>query len=129
MEDLYATTHVWLGAYGARYTYCIHDIEHWTPPEGRLGNVIYAKFVGGFWVPVFVAGGVYDPSRLNGPYDDSIRKKGVTHVHWHASNTINECVVEAKDILDGNPEAYSPLGCNDPAHPIGRISQGGMRRH
>ena len=104
----------WRGSSGDRYDYNVLPLG--TPMHDVLGNYIFARRNGsGRWDAVYVGQGLLSADFSNHFMGREIRDKAVTHVHFRANPIEAARWIEMADILDGNPEAYSPEGCNAPS--------------
>jgi hypothetical protein len=102
----------WAGASGRKYTYWIYP-RHPSIKEGALGNYIYAKVAGNFWVPVYAGQGDLSVRCTKNHHQIAcIDSKGATHVHMHLNESEANRLTEERDLLAGHPQAYTPAGCN-----------------
>lgn len=103
----------WRGSSGDRYDY--QALPLGTPMRDVLGNYIFARRnASGRWDAVYVGQGLLSADFSNHFMGREIRDKAVTHVHFHENPVEVARWIEMADILDGNPEAYAPEGCNAP---------------
>ncbi len=105
------TTCDWFGASGKSYTYHIHDID-FVPAADQDGNYIFAKVVKDVWNAVYVGEGDLKERIAAAKDDGCVTKKGATHIHAHKNGNEKARKAEESDVLEGNPEAYVPTGCN-----------------
>ena len=104
----------WRGASGASYGYWVVGIGTRLRPV--TGNYIFAKrSLSGGWNAVYVGqGDLAVRTDLSRHFKGIlIRSLGATHVHIRENASENERVIEKADVLDGNPEAFPPTGCNE----------------
>ena len=106
-----ADTFDWSGASGQQYTYGIHDLE-WVPAADQDGNYIFAKNVNDGWHAVYVGEGDLQSRRAAAFDEGCAKRKGATHFHCHLNGNQNSRLTEETDIIAGNPETMTPVGCN-----------------
>ena len=109
-----ADTQEWSGASGKKYQYYMHNLE-WVPSADQDGNYIFAKFAGGTYYAVYVGQGDLKSRRQAALDDGCVQSKGATQFHCHNNSNKDARLAEESDILGGNPEAYTPTGCNEKA--------------
>lgn len=102
----------WHGGSGQEYTYSIYDLG-WTPAADQNGNYVFARQVRNGWEAVYVGQGDLQTRRAAHLDEGCLTNKGATHFHCHLSSTQSARLAEEADILNGNPEAYEPTGCNE----------------
>ena len=100
-------TVVWGGRSGQKYTYYVYEIG--TNLKAAGGNYIFAKVVGGVWVPVYIG----QTSDLSTRFDNHhkmpcIRRNGATHIHAHLNALERDRLAEEADLLAGRTTS-----CND----------------
>ena len=111
-----ALRRAWRGASGASYLYWIVKIG--SRLNAVHGNFIFAKpNATGGWDAIYVGEGELSCRTDLGRQFKGvlIRSKGATHIHIRPNPDPTARLIEKADILDGNPEAYAPMGCNEPA--------------
>ena len=106
-----ANTVSWRGASGQQYAYSVHDIT-WVPSADPDGNYIFAKNVNGSWHAVYVGQGDLQSRRAAAIDEGCVTRKGATHFHCHRNGDQNSRLMEEADIIKGNPETVTPVGCN-----------------
>ena len=107
-----ADTCIWTGGSGKTYTYFIHDID-WSVNADQDGNYIFAKVVNDVWNAVYVGEGDLQTRKAAHINDGCVTDKGATHFHEHLNAGEQARKDEEEDILEGNPGAYVPTGCNE----------------
>lgn len=104
---------IWRGSSGDRYDY--HVLPLGGLMKNVLGNYIFARRnASGSWDAVYVGQGLLDGDFSQHFMAREIRDKAVTHIHFRENPIESARWIEMADILDGNPEAYAPEGCNAP---------------
>ena len=109
-----ADTLNWRGASGKTYAYSRHGLD-WVPAADQDGNYIFAKFAGGTYYAVYVGQGDLRSRRQAALDEGCVQKKGATQFHCHRNSNKDARLAEESDVLEGNPEAYAPTGCNERA--------------
>ncbi len=107
----------WPGASGRTYKYAIHDLD-WVPAPNQDGNYIFARSTGTTltgitWHAIYVGQGDLRDRRQAALDEGCVQRKGATHRHCHLNAREEERLAEEEDVLEGNPEAYVPDGCNE----------------
>jgi hypothetical protein len=103
----------WRGSSGDRYDY--HVLPLGFLAKNVLGNYIFARRkASSRWDAVYVGQGLLRADISDHFLGREIRDKAVTHVHFRENPIESARRIEMADILDGNPEAYAPEGCNPP---------------
>jgi hypothetical protein len=105
----------WRGASGEPYKYYVYDLSADLDP-GQSGNYIVARRVSDGWEAVYVGQGDLHDRKNAAMNEGCVIRKGATHFHCHVNNDESGRLAEEADVLAGNPEAYTPRGCN---HRIG----------
>ena len=104
----------WKGESGKRYIYRTFEMPH-KPPEDTKGNYIFAEQLGnGTWFAIYVGQGDLRDRYNAALREGCVTEKGATHYHYHTNNqsSVVKRLREENDIIEGNPECESPLGCN-----------------
>ncbi|MBA7608183.1 hypothetical protein ES703_15359 [subsurface metagenome] len=101
---------IWEGGSGKQYKYWVYPLPHHFPSQ--LGNYIFAKTEGTQCLAVYIGEGDLEDRVSNHHRADCIRSKGATHIHARKNEDDRARKAEESDLLDGNPEAYEPTGCN-----------------
>ena len=104
----------WQGSSGKEYGYWVHKLPYSCDPN-QDGNYIFAKFVNNTWSAVYIGQGDINERVNDETHYECAISKGATHVHVHTKPLESDRQAEEKDLLKGNPEAYSPSGCNEKA--------------
>lgn len=107
---------LWKGKSGNVYPYFIHTLPYSCQP-GVDGNYIFARLdiETKAWYAVYIGEGELN-SRVNDKeHYKCATSKGATHVFVHTNLRQEDRKTEESDLLDGNPEAYTPTGCNQKA--------------
>ncbi len=103
----------WHGTSGRSYEYHIYDIS-FDPESNQDGNYIFAKQIPNGWEAVYVGeGDLKDRKDAARGGESCVDRKGATHFHCHLNANAGDRKTEEADVLDGNPEAYAPTGCNE----------------
>ena len=106
-------TVVWTGGSGTKYTYHVYSLPR-SFNTGQNGNYIFAKKTATGWDAVYIGeGDLGERISENHHKWDCIKEKGAGHVHVHLNTDEQARKSEESDLLDGNPEAYEPIGCNE----------------
>ena len=106
-----ANTVNWRGGSGQQYTYSVHDLK-WVPAADQGGNYIFAKNVTNGWHAVYVGQGDLQSRRAAAIKEGCVTRKGATHFHCRLNGNQNSRLTEETDIIRGNPETVTPVGCN-----------------
>ena len=103
----------WRGSSGDLYDYQVLALG--TPVREVLGTYIFARRnATGCWDAVYVGQGRLTTDLNSHFLGREIRARAATHVHFHENAFETARRIEVADIMDGNPEAYTPEGCNPP---------------
>ena len=102
----------WRGASGKQYEYTRHNLE-WVPAANQDGNYIFAKYSGNTYYAVYVGQGDLQDRRKAALDEGCVQTKGATQFHCHLNSSKDARLAEERDVLEGNPEAYVPSGCNE----------------
>ena len=101
----------WPGGSGQQYTYSVHGLD-WTPSANQDGNYVFAKPAAAGWAAVYIGEGDLRTRRAAHLNKGCVTDKGSTRFHCHLNSSESARLAEEADMLDGNPEAYEPTGCN-----------------
>lgn len=103
----------WSGASGKSYTYEVHNLD-WVPATDQDGNYVFAKLSRNTWYAVYVGEGDIQERMAAALDRGCVTRKGATHFHCHLNDNKRSRLDEEGDVLNGNPEAFEPEGCNSP---------------
>ena len=91
----------WQGASGRVYTYGVYPLNaDW---DDVPGNYIFARWVGGRWVAIYIGQTSSFKDRL--PTHEvwpCARRNGVTHIHAHTESNVVVRLAEERDLLANN---------------------------
>ena len=104
---------LWLGASGHEYKYFVHDLD-FEPDENQDGNYVFAESTVDGWRAVYVGQGDLKDRKAAALNEGCVTRKGATHFHCHLNGSQPDRLKEEGDVLNGNPEAFEPNGCNSP---------------
>src|SRR5262245_9553068 len=105
----------WRGGSGTAYDYWVYSLDIQVRPI--YGNYIFARqSPTGEWEAIYVGhGNLARAADLETHYrGELIRSLGATHLCLRENGDETSRLIEQADLLEGNPEAYSPKGCNQP---------------
>jgi len=102
----------WRGGSGQQYTYSVYDLD-FVPAADQDGNYVFAKEIQNGWEAVYIGQGDMKTRRAAHLNEGCVTRNGATHFHGHLNRTESAGLAEESDMLDGNPEAYEPTGCNE----------------
>ena len=107
-----APTVTWTGISGKAYPYRIYELS-WNPSRGQDGNYIFARQVPNGREAVYVGQGDLRDRKDAAISDGCVTENGATHFHCHLNADEQSRLDEEEDVLEGNPKAYTPTGCNE----------------
>ena len=102
----------WYGSSGKKYGFWIKKLPYSCDPN-QNGNYIFAKKINNVWHAVYIGQGDINERVNDTTHYNCAARKGATHVHVHTNSLESNRLSEEQDLLNGNPEAYSPSGCNE----------------
>ncbi len=102
----------WRGASDKTYNYDINDRGS-LPVRDQIGNFIFAKRAGGAWKAIYVGQGNLRDCHQAALNEGCVQLKAATHFHHHLNEIETDRLNEAQDILEGQPDANAPGGCNE----------------
>ena len=102
----------WHGGTGQGYTYGVYGLN-WPPAANQDGNYVFAKEVQDGWEAVYIGQGDLKTRRAAHLNDVCVTRKGATHFHCNLKRDESARLAEEADMLNGNSEAYEPIGCNE----------------
>jgi len=102
----------WTGKSGETYRYDIYPID-WEPAPGQDGNFVFVKNAGRLAEAIYIGEGDLQSSKAALLAAGCVSAKGADEFHCRLSNDDAARRDEAKDLLEGNPEAYAPTGCHE----------------
>ena len=101
----------WPGGSGQQYTYSVYDLD-WVPSANQDGNYVFARPAGAGWEAVYIGQGDLQTRSAAHLDEGCVTDKGSTSFQCHLNSTESARLAEEADMLDGNPVAYEPTGCN-----------------
>ena len=104
-------TCTWPGSSGKKYEFSILPLD-FDFPENQNGNYIFAKIVNNAWHAVYIGEGDLTERTKFRIEDGCVIRKKATHIHAHLNPDKASRKAEEKDLLDGNSESYTSVGCN-----------------
>jgi hypothetical protein len=110
-KKMQVPTVAWPGCSGKNYTFEVYPISTKVSP-GYEGNYIFAKQDGNKWLAVYIGEGVLKDRIEHHLSENNVTKCGATHFHLKLNRDAKARFNDETDLLAGNPEAYSPTGCN-----------------
>lgn len=102
---------IWRGGSHRPYLFDVFPLNH-EFPKGALGNYIFASETIAGWVAIYIGEGEIKERTNDVEHRSCAIRRGATHIHARLdSNEKSRKEIET-DLLDGNKEAYFPIGCN-----------------
>lgn len=102
----------WYGKSGTRHSMDMIPLAD-GPPEDVEGVYVICRREGGdHFTAVYIGEGILRERWSAHLHKGCVTEKGATHICWKIDSKMVSRVVDERDLLDGNPEAYVPQGCN-----------------